>query len=64
MAQTLKSLATKMTAATAATIATAIGDGTTAAEVTALISLMNVLAARRDLSIPPLKIVNDKNLTE
>lgn len=64
MATTLSTLATRMTAATAATIATAIGGGTTAGEVTALISLMTVLAGRRDLSIPPLKLVNDTNLTE
>lgn len=63
MAVGLVALATRIDAATDAAVATAIGGGTTAAEVTALRSLLNVLGGRRDLCIPPLKLTNQNDLT-
>ncbi len=63
MAVSLSTLSSRMTSATAATVAAAIGGGTTANEVTALIQLLSVLGLRNDLSIPPLKLTNNSQLT-
>lgn len=52
MAVTLTAFATTMRAAVPATVATAIGGGTTAAQVTALANLLTVLAGRPDLAMP------------
>lgn len=64
---TLTQLATRMTAATAATVAAAVGGGTTAAEITALIKYLTVLGANPGFSLPPLEIALstpiDTNLT-
>jgi hypothetical protein len=56
-----------MTAATAATVAAAVGGGTTAAEITALIKLLTVLGGNPGMAIPPMEIAFstpiDVNLT-
>ena len=56
MAITLTTMASRLSAATAATVATAIGGGTTAAQVTALANLLTVLAPRADLLLPIFQI--------
>lgn len=63
MAVSLVALSARILAATDATVATAIGGGTTAAEVAGLRNLLDVLGGRRDLSIPPLKLTNQNDLT-
>lgn len=64
---TLTQLGTRMTAATAATVAAAVGGGTTAAEITALIKLLNVLGGNPSFALPPMEVALstpiDTNLT-
>lgn len=63
MAVSLTTLGTRMTAATAAAVATAVGGGTTADEITALIQLLTVMGARPGESVPLLKLTGNSNLT-
>jgi hypothetical protein len=56
MAITVTTLAARLSAATASDVATQIGGGTTAAQVTALANLLTVLAGRADLLRPLLGI--------
>lgn len=50
--------------ANAATVATAMGGGTTAAEVQALGKVLSTLADRPSVLFQVLRLVNDKQLTE
>lgn len=63
MAVSFSTLVTRMTSGTPATIATAIGSGTTAAEVSGLMDLLSTLSKRNDLSIPPL-LLGDQTKTQ
>lgn len=58
----LSTAATRL-AANAANVATQMGGGTTAAEVTALAAMLTVLSLHNDLAFPAIKIANDKNVT-
>lgn len=66
---TLAQLASRMTSATPATVAAAVGGGTTAAEITALIKLLTVMAVRPGEAVPLLSVAMnsatspDTNLT-
>lgn len=62
-AVSLSTMAADITAATPTTVAAAIGGSATADNVAALVKLLVVLAARNDLSVPPLVLVNDVQLT-
>jgi hypothetical protein len=62
MAISIATAATRLAAA-AANVATQMGGGTTAAEVTALASLLTVLAGRPADSIPLLKLANTSVIT-
>lgn len=61
MAVTVTALGARMTAATAATVAAAIGGGTTAAEVTALIKLLTVMGLRPGDTVPLLSLALSNN---
>jgi hypothetical protein len=56
MARKLSAFSARVTAATPASLATAFGGGTTAAEMTALKELFDVLQTRKDLLLPALKL--------
>lgn len=58
----LSTAATRLSA-NAANVATQMGGGTTAAEVTALAAMLTVLALRNDLSFPAIKLANNSNVT-
>lgn len=52
----LSVLSAAMNTATAATVATAIGNGIVASDITALIDLLKTLSLRPDLAIPAMKL--------
>lgn len=63
MAVTLTAFATTMRAAVPATVATAIGGGTTSAQVTALANLLTVMA-QKPSQVLPLFSISDTAKTE
>lgn len=62
MAVSLTTLGARITSATASAVATAIGSGTTEAEVEALVKLLTVMGRRPGDSVPLLKLTNDGSL--